>query len=121
MNRSTRILLPIALSLIAGASFAQGPIQGNEVFAAGPSSLSRAEVAADARAARDASLIPHGEILPVQKSRSVGKTRAQVAAETAEAQRLGLLPYGEELKFPTPAQAERIRLAGVQANQVVQK
>lgn len=121
MKLSTRILLPIAFSLTAGASFAEGPIQGNEVFAFGASTLSRAEVAADARSAQDAGLIARGEILPVQKTPAVGKTRTQVAAETAEANRLGLLSFGEELKFPTPAQAEQIRLAGVQATQVVQK
>ena len=118
MKLSTRILLPIAFALTAGASFAEGPIEGNEVFSF-TSTASRAEVRAEAVAAREANLIAHGEILPVQKTEGVGKTRAQVVAETAEARRLGLLHIGEEMKFATPTQAEQIRLAGLRANQVV--
>ncbi|MCW5653332.1 DUF4148 domain-containing protein [Hydrogenophaga sp.] len=121
MKLSSRILLPVALTIAAGAAFAEGPIQGNEVFAF-QSTQSRAAVLEQAKAASAAQQIARGEIAPVVKSDvSVGKSRAQVAAETAEARRLGLLSYGEDMTFPTPAQAEQIRLAGVQATQVVLK
>ena len=120
MKLSTRILLPIALTVAAGASFAEGPIQGNEVFAF-TSQASHADVRGQAIAARNAGLIANGEITPVQKVEAVGKTRAQVSAETAEARRLGLLNIGEEMKFATPAQAEQIRMAGLQANQLASK
>ena len=120
MKLSTRILLPIALTVAAGASFAEGPIQGNEVFTF-TSQASHAEVRGQAIAARNAGLIANGEITPVQKTDAVGKTRAQVSAETAEARRLGLLTIGEDMKFATAAQAEQIRMAGLQANQVASK
>jgi hypothetical protein len=118
MKLSTRILLPIALTVAAGASFAEGPIQ--EVFSF-TLQASQADVRGEAIAARNAGLIANGEITPVQKTQAVGKTRAQVSAETAEARRLGLLTIGEEMKFATPAQAEQIRMAGLQANQVASK
>ncbi len=120
MKLSTRILLPLALTVAAGASFAEGPLQGNEVFAF-TSQASQAEVRGQAIAAQNAGLIVNGEITPVQKVETVGKTRAQVVAETAEARRLGLLTIGEEMQFATPAQAEQIRMAGLQANQLAAK
>lgn len=43
------------------------------------------------------------------------KTRAQVIAELAEAQRLGLVSHSESNTFPTPAQSELVRLAGLKA------
>jgi hypothetical protein len=122
MKLSTRILLPLALTVAAGASFAEGPIEGNEVFSF-TSVASRADVQGQAIAARAAGLIPDGDITiaPVQEVQGAGKTRAQVVAETNEARRLGLLYIGEEMKFATPAQVEQIRLAGLQANQLASK
>ena len=55
MKLSTRILLPIALTVAAGASFAEGPIQGNEVFAF-TSQASQTDVRGQAIAARNAGL-----------------------------------------------------------------
>jgi len=122
MKLSTRILVPLAFTLAAGASFAEGPLQGNEVFASStPSSLSRAEVRDQAVAARAAGMIANGEIQPVQAERGVGKSRDQVRAELAEARRLGLVADGEILPIATPEQAEQIRMAGVRATQIVQK
>ncbi|CAN5323957.1 hypothetical protein BH11PSE10_BH11PSE10_14100 [soil metagenome] len=43
------------------------------------------------------------------------KTRAQVAAELAEAQRLGVVSHSESNTFPTPAQSELVRQAGLKA------
>jgi len=122
MKLSTRILVPLAFTLAAGASFAEGPLQGNEVFSSSAqSSLSRAEVRDQAVAARAAGLIANGEIQPVQAERGVGKTRDQVRAEFAAARRLGLVAAGEILPIATPEQAEQIRMAGVRATQFVQK
>ena len=43
------------------------------------------------------------------------KTRAQVLAELAEAQRLGIVSHSESNTFPTPAQSELVRQAGLKA------
>lgn len=122
MKLSTRILVPLAFTLAAGASFAEGPLQGNEVFTSSTqSTLSRAEVRDQAVAARADGLIANGEIQPVQAEQGIGKSRAQVRAELAAARRMGLLAVGEIQPVATPAQSEQIRLAGVRATQVVQK
>lgn len=122
MKLATRILLPVVLSLSAGAAMAEGPIQGNEVFpSTKASSVSRDDVRNQAIAARDAGLIARGEIMPVQADRGVGKSRDQVQAEYVEARRLGLVAVGEIQPIATPEQAEQIRLAGVRATQIVMK
>src|SRR5690606_14687018 len=105
MKLSTRILVPLALTLAAGASFAEGPLQGNEVFSSSTqSTLSRAEVRDQAVAARADGLIASGEIQPVQAEQGIGKSRAQVRAELAAARRMGLLAVGEIQPVATPAQ-----------------
>ncbi|MCW5655798.1 DUF4148 domain-containing protein [Hydrogenophaga sp.] len=118
MNTAQRILLPVAFALTAGAAFAEGPIQGNEVFGF-HSTLSRAEVQAQAVQARDAGLIVTGEAQPEAGTAVAysGVSRAQVQAEAAEANRLGLVARGEILPQATPAQAEQVRLAGLRAVQ----
>lgn len=116
MKTASRVLLPLALALSAGAAMAEGPLQGNEVFQF-QSTLSRAEVQAQAVAARDAGQLPRGEILPVQAEVGAPLSRAQVRAEAAEALRLGLIPHGEILPVATAEQAEQIRLAGLRAVQ----
>lgn len=114
MNTASRALLPLVLALGAGAALAEGPLQGNEVFQF-QSTLSRAEVRAQAVAARDAGQLPRGEILPVQADAGPALSRTQVRAEAAEARRLGLLPQGEILPVVSAAHAEQMRLAGLQA------
>lgn len=122
MKLATRILLPVAFSLTAGAAMAEGPIQGNEVFSSSSAStVTRADVRSQAIAARDAGLIARGEIQPVQADRGVGKSRDQVQAEYVEARRLGLVAVGEIQPIASPEQAEQIRLAGVRATQIVMK
>ncbi|MFN3495786.1 MAG: DUF4148 domain-containing protein [Hydrogenophaga sp.] len=122
MTLATRILLPVAFSLTAGAAMAEGPIQGNEVFSsASAAAVSRADVRDQAIAARDAGLIARGEILPVQADRGIGKSRDQVQAEYVEARRLGLVATGEIQPIASPAQAEQVRTAGVRATQIVMK
>ena len=76
MKLSTRILLPVAFALTAGAAFAEGPLQGNEVFNFS-SNLSRAEVRAETIAARDAGLLTVGEITQVNDNFVGAKTRAR--------------------------------------------
>jgi hypothetical protein len=109
-------LLPIAFALTAGAAFAEGPIYGNEVFNF-QSTLSRAEVRAQAVEARDQGLFAVGEgsIVVAKKHAPSTLTRAQVRAEAMEAMRLGLLDPSEVTRVPTAEQAELIRLAGERA------
>jgi len=115
MKTAQNLALSIALALGAGAAFAEGPIEGNEVFNF-QSTLSRAEVQAQAVQANQAGLVARGEIVPVQEQVAAGGlSRAQVRAEAAEAQRLGLIARGEILPVATPAQIEQIRTAGLRA------
>lgn len=117
MKTPSRVLLPLVLALGAGAAMAEGPLQGNEVFHFN-STLSRAEVQAQAVAARDAGQLPRGEIMPVQAFASdAALSRQQVLAEAAEARRLGLIAQGEILPIATAEQTEQVRLAGLRATQ----
>jgi hypothetical protein len=78
-------LLPIAFALTAGAAFAEGPIQGNEVFNF-QSTLSRAEVQAQVAPAYKADVIARGEASGGQDQATTiasNVTRAQVQAEAA--------------------------------------
>ena len=114
MNKFTRIALPVVLSMTAAAAMA------SEFTPEAPfvSTLSRAEVRAEAIAARDAGLIASGEFVPVIVAENTSTlTRAQVLAEAVEAQRLGLIANGEITVLPTPAQLEQVRLAGLRAVQ----
>lgn len=81
------------------------------------STKSRAEVAADAKAALAAGQIPQGEFVYVAEAPVSQKTRAQVIAETREAARLGLLASRGEAGpvQPTAAQEAQIKLAGLRA------
>jgi len=125
MKSAKSLALALTLALGAGAAFAEGPIEGNEVFNF-QSTLSRAEVQAQVAPAYQADQIARGEANPAQAQATVvasGLTRAQVLAEAAEARRLGVVVRGELQPVATPEQAELIRLAGlraVQGNAVVQ-
>jgi hypothetical protein len=103
MNRTARILLPLVLTAVAGAAMAQS------------APLTRAEVQAQAIAARDAGHFVNMDTQPLVVPTGFAKTRAQVVAETTEAQRLGLVNNSEFPKYATPQQAEQIRLAGLRA------
>ena len=63
-------LLPIAFALTAGAAFAEGPLQGNEVFNF-QSQLTRAEVQAPVAPAYKADVIARGEASPSQAQATV--------------------------------------------------
>lgn len=113
---NTRTLIAALLSTIAIAPVAMAQEATPDTFASITSTASRAAVHADAVAALKAGTIERGEA-----SRSFGtfvsaKSRAQVAAEGQQAQRLGVIAFGEgPAPVVTPAQAESIRMAGVQA------
>ena len=114
MNTFTRVALPIVLSMTAAAAMA------SEFTPEAPfvSTLSRAEVQAQAITARDAGLIASGEFAPVIVAQNTSTlTRAQVSAEAVQAQKLGLIAAGEITVLPTPAQLEQVRLAGLRAVQ----
>jgi hypothetical protein len=124
-------LLPIAFALTAGAAFAEGPIFVDPPFT---STLSRAEVQAEAVAARDAGRFELGDgqvivaangaansatRLAAEQTNFAGTSRAQVRAEAAEALRLGYFNGGEITQFPSVEQAEQVRSAGLRAAQSV--
>lgn len=95
--KSLRLLLPLAIALAAGNAFAEGPLQGNEVFHF-QSSLSRADVHAQALEAYRADEVARGEIgQPVHDMMAVRRNRADVRREAAQAQRDGLMARGEIL------------------------
>ena len=142
MKLSTRILLPLMLTAVAGTAMAQNaPLTRAEVqaqaiaardagqlpdtdivrfvVAEGNSQLTRAQVLADAKAARDAGQLPDTDIVAIVAPQGEAKTRAQVLAELYEARRLGLLDINDA-QYPTLAtaeQAEQIRQAGLRATQ----
>lgn len=142
MNLSTRVLIPLMLTAVAGAAMAQSApltradVQAQAIAArdAGQlgdknvvtyrapaskivSTLTRAEVQAQAIAARDAGHFDHMDTQPLIVPTGASKTRAQVVAETAEAQRLGLLNVSDTdyPKIATAEQAELVRQAGLRA------
>lgn len=131
MKVRTSFFAASALVMLAAAPavFAQEATPDTWISAS-KSRLTRAEVRAEAIAARDAGLIPRGEasvepFLPrTAAALAQGKTRAQVRAETAEARRLGLMAHrGESSDWTeiTPAQAEQIRVAGLRAREAEQR
>jgi hypothetical protein len=80
------------------------------------STTTRAEVRADAAAALRAGEIERGEASSASADFRSLKTREQVRAEAVAAMRLGLIGHGERSAPSfTPAQAESIRQAGLDA------
>lgn len=108
-----RTLLALALVATGSAAFADGATY--EYPTHFQSSVSRAEVRADAVQAQRAGTIVTGEVNEVAVPLRSALTRAQVVAEAAEAQRLGLTHGGEVIVDATPAQLRSIQLAGERA------
>lgn len=79
MKLSNRLLLPLILISSTAGAFAQ------------TAPLTRAEVRAQAIAARDAGQLGDRDLITVQQPAGPGKTRAQVQAELVEARKLGLI------------------------------
>ena len=90
MKLSTAILLPLILAATAGTAMAQN------------APLTRADVQAQAIAARDAGQLPDGTIVKFEVASGSTVTRAQVRAELAEAQRLGQLGDPDIVTFVVP-------------------
>jgi len=109
MNAKT--FIAAASILAAGSAFAQDVTFELPMHVS--STLTRAEVRADAIAARRAGLIQTGQLDTVTVASTSLKTRAQVQAEAREAVRLGLVDRGENVAVITAAQAESIRMAGL--------
>lgn len=115
---TTKTFVTIAIALI-GATFGATAARAGEATYDYPvaftSTLSRAEVQAEAQRARAAGQIDSGERSFVVATTGTALTRAQVLAELHEAVRLGALSDGERNVFPTAMQLESIRLAGLKA------
>ena len=109
----TKILIAATVMTLAGSAFAQ---EGDFPSAPNLSTKSRAEVKAELVAAVRAGAVGAGEASPTPVPAST-LTRAQVRAETLEAMRLGLVgsSYEADIRVPTPAELESIRLAGLRA------
>lgn len=90
MKRSTAILLPLILAATAGTAMAQN------------APLTRADVQAQAIAARDAGQLPDTDIVKFNVPTGSAVTRAQVRAELAEARRLGQLGDPDIVTFVVP-------------------
>jgi hypothetical protein len=90
MKLSTTILLPLMFAATAGTAMAQN------------APLTRAEVQAQAIAARDAGQLPDGTIVKFEVPSGSTVTRAQVNAELAEARRLGQLGDTDIVTFNVP-------------------
>ncbi len=79
------------------------------------STVSRAEVLQQTQIARAQGQLRHGELPLAASDFMASKTRVQVRAETQAAIRLGLIPSGEGSPVYSPAQLDRIRMAGQRA------
>lgn len=79
------------------------------------STLTRAEVLAQAVRAVAAGEISLSDNSYAPKINGTEKTRAQVVAETREAIRLGLTSFGEQTVIPTAEQLARVEMAGLRA------
>jgi hypothetical protein len=114
MNTRTLIAALFATAFVAPVAMAQEATPDH--FASVTSTASRDAVRADAIAALKAGLIERGEASRSFTQFESSLSRAQVAAEGREALRLGVVAFGEgPAPVVTSAQAEAIRMAGLQA------
>ena len=112
--RLTLTALVAAAAAFAAPAFAQEATL--DAFAAVTSTASRDAVRADAIAALNAGTLERGEASVDRSVFVSSRSRLQVAAEAREALRLGAVGHGEgPAPLVTPAQAEQIRSAGLQA------
>jgi hypothetical protein len=113
---NTRTLIAVLLSTAFAAPLAMAQEATPDNFSSFVSTASRDMVRADAAAALKAGLIERGEASRSFTEFVSTKSRVQVVAEAREALRLGVVGFGEgPAAVATPAQAEAIRLAGLQA------
>ncbi len=115
MFTKTFITAAIAIACFAAGTAAMANETSYEPPVTTTSTLTRAEVLAEAQRARAAGEITQGETSLELKPVGATKTRAQVRAETLEAIRLGAISRGEDNSFPTIEQLQRIEMAGLRA------
>lgn len=110
----------VALAAAASAFVLAMPASAQEATPDYPtaytSTVSRAEVRADAIDARKAGLIVDGERSVVIADIGMPATRAQVAAELREARRLGLIADGEQVAVASESQLQAVKSAGLRAD-----
>lgn len=129
MKASQRVLFPIALALgvAAGASFAEGPLQG-PTLQEEPLQFTSTEVQSDTTRSQvqspvvgleQAGLIERGEATaPEHQARSNSYlSRAYVQAEAQEAYRMGLVAQGELMPVPTEEQLQQMQFAAARSVQ----
>lgn len=98
MKLSARIVLPLVLTAVAGAAMAQN------------TPLTRAEVQAQAIAARDAGQLPDTDIVKFNVATGGSSlTRAEVQAQAIAARDAGQLPDTDIVSFKVPAGFEKTR------------
>lgn len=115
MNTKTFITVAIALiGAVAGTAASAGEATYDYPVAY-TSTLTRAEVRAEAVRALAAGEVSTGEQSVVVAAAGMPLSRAQVRAETLEAIRIGAISRGEQNDFPTAAQLNSIRMAGERA------
>lgn len=115
-----QLLVPLFTAAVAVIGFVSATAaHANEVSYEAPvslqSTLTRAEVRAQAARSVAAGEISLSDDSYAPRILGTEKTRAQVVAETREAIRLGLVSHGDETVVPTTAQLERIEMAGLRA------
>ena len=97
MKLSARSVLPLVLTAVAGAAMAQN------------APLTRAEVQAQAIAARDAGQLPDTDIVTFNVPTGSTLTRAEVRAQAIAARDAGQLPDTDIVTFKVPAGSEKTR------------
>jgi len=115
------IVKPVALAMILASLNLNAQAAGRGQFEIRPaqqaSTLSRAEVQAEAASSRTSGRTVRGDLVSAEAPVAAPMTRAQVIAEMLEHRRLGLTPRGKHHPQATPEQAEQIRQAGLRARQ----
>ncbi|MBT9490263.1 MAG: hypothetical protein IV093_22385 [Rubrivivax sp.] len=114
INTAAALISAAFLSLAAPLATAQEATPDN--WQNVTSTISRDAVSADTLAALKAGAIERGEASLDRSNFRSTLSRAQVAAEARAALRLGAVGFGEGPSYQaTPAQADAIRMAGIQA------
>jgi hypothetical protein len=115
MNTRTFIFAAFAAITAVGTASAIAGEATYDYPVAYTSTVSRADVSADAVRARAAGLVAQGELSVVVADSGPALSRAQVKAETLEAIRVGAIGHREKDVALTAQQLESIRLAGAKA------
>jgi len=127
MKTSQRVLFPLALALgvAAGASFAEGPLEGPFPHEApvqhsvATGELSRSQVQGQLLGAEQAGLIERGEATPPEQQAGAQShlSRAYVQAEAREAYQMGLVAQGELMPVPSEEQLQQMQFAAARSVQ----